>query len=181
VTIAAISSPKRAVCLVAFIFLGTGLARGQSAANALPDGDAKPVVATTCTQCHTLKLISVYRNGTVGWKEMVDNMMMRGAQVRPAEVQPVLDYLVKNFGPAAGPMQSPSGTDLTLPDAPGKAVVISHCGFCHDAGKITSARRSKSEWEYTVTRMVHWSGLATSPEDIQAMTSYLASQFGRPE
>jgi hypothetical protein len=89
----AASSLKCAVWLLAlmvFVLLSAGLTRAQSANNILPDGDAKDVVATACTQCHSLKLIVVFRDGTVGWKEMVDNMILRGAQVRPAEVQPII-------------------------------------------------------------------------------------------
>lgn len=154
-------------------------ARAQSPADILPAGPGKEIVATACNQCHGLRMVATVRYGPVGWKEMVDNMVLRGAQVEPGDMQTVVDYLLKSFGPGAHPMQSPAGAVLTLPDGPGKDAVQARCTLCHDVGRITESRRSKEEWEFVVTRMTHWTGLPVSNDDIQTMTTYLTAQFGR--
>jgi cytochrome c5 len=171
---------KNAISLAGFLLLACAQAYGQApGASGLPVGDGAEIVAKACTQCHGLGLTVAMRDGRVGWQEMVDNMILRGAQVRPEEEKIVIDYLVENFGPSKGPMPSPKGAVLVLADGPGKAIVESHCTYCHDAGRITGVKRSKAEWEATVKQMVHWSGAAVTPEEIQTMTAYLTSQYGK--
>src|SRR5690348_7055447 len=51
----------------------------QSPANALPAGNGKDLVAVACTQCHGLKLIMSLRDGPVGWRRFVDDMILRRA------------------------------------------------------------------------------------------------------
>jgi cytochrome c5 len=170
---------KRAISLAGFLLIACAQTHGQApGVNALPSGDGKDVIAKACTQCHSLGLTVAMRNGRVGWQEMVDNMILRGAQVRPDEEKITIDYLVENFGPGKGPMASPKGAVLTLAEGPGKAAVESHCTYCHDAGRITDVKRSKNEWEATVKQMTHWRGVAVTPEEIQTMTTYLSAQYG---
>jgi cytochrome c5 len=176
------SRAKNAIWPAAFLLFACAQAYGQApgaSASALPAGAGKEIVAKACTQCHGLGLTVAMRDGRVGWQEMVDNMILRGAQVRPDEEKIAIDYLVENFGPGKGPMVSPLGAVLALADAPGKAVVESHCTYCHDAGRITGVKRSKDEWEATVKQMMHWSGTPATPEEIQTMTTYLTAQYGK--
>jgi len=156
------------------------IAGGQGAVT-LPPGDGKEVVAKACNQCHGLALIAVMRDGRVGWQEMVDNMILRGAQVKPDEAKVTIDYLFDNFGPSKGPMPSPKGSVLTLPEGAGKQTVESHCVICHDAGRLTGARRSATEWEGTVKQMMHWADIKVTPDEMKQMTSYLTTQFGKKE
>jgi hypothetical protein len=110
---------------------------------------------------------------------MVDNMILRGAQVRPEEAKLTVDYLFDNFGPSKGPMTSPKGAVLTLPEGAGKPVIESHCMLCHDAGRITGENRSKAEWQETVEKMMHWGNIAVTPDEVQTMTAYLNTQYGK--
>jgi len=49
----------------------------------LPPGEGRDLVATACSQCHTLNVIMAGRDGPVGWKKHVYNMVLRGAQLTP--------------------------------------------------------------------------------------------------
>lgn len=158
---------------------GGGAGRQPSGPATLPAGDAKEIVAKACNQCHGLAMIMTLRDGRVGWQEMVDNMILRGAQVRPEEANLTIDYLFENFGPSKAPMQSPKGTVLTLADGAGKTVIESHCMFCHDVGRITGVTRSKNEWEETVKRMMHRGNISVTPDEVQTMTAYLTAQYGK--
>ena len=67
--------------------------------NPLPEGDGRDLVAVACSQCHYLGTIAKIRDGRAGWRTYVNNMVLRGAQLTPAEVDKVVDYLSTNLGP----------------------------------------------------------------------------------
>src|SRR5262245_65890350 len=81
---------------------------------ALPPGDGRDLVATACSQCHTLSVIMAGRDGPVGWKNHVHNMVLRGAQLTPRETDTVIQYLVTQFGPGA-----PTTDGVAPPGGPG--------------------------------------------------------------
>jgi len=87
-------------CLTAGVLLGlvaAAHAQAQSPANTLPAGNGKDIVAVACAQCHGLKLIMSLRDGPVGWRHFVDDMILRGAQLNSQEADTVSEYLAKNF------------------------------------------------------------------------------------
>ena len=164
-----------AVVSIGFI----GPMHAQSPANALPAGTGRDVVAVACTQCHGLKLIVALRDGPVGWKHFVDDMILRGAQLTPQEADTVAQYLAKSFGPGTSPMQSGLKTE-PLPAGDGEKLVESHCALCHDLGRITTVTRSKEEWNNTVGNMMARAGTNVATQDeVLTMASYLAAHFGK--
>lgn len=169
-------------CALTVVLIGIVVpmrAQAQSPANTLPAGNGRDVVAVACTQCHGLKLIMTLRDGPVGWKRFVDEMILRGAQLNPQEADTVAQYLAKSFGPGTAPMQSglKSGP---LPAGDGEKLVESHCALCHDFGRITTVARSKEEWNNTVSNMMARAGTNVATQDeISTMASYLASSFGK--
>jgi cytochrome c5 len=151
----------------------------QAPANALPAGNGKDIVAVACTQCHGLKLIVALRDGPVGWKHFVDDMILRGAQLTPQEADTVAQYLAKSFGPGTPPMQSGLKTD-PLPAGDGEKLVESHCALCHDLGRVSTVTRSKEEWNNTVGNMMARAGANVATQnEILTMASYLAANFGK--
>lgn len=165
------------LCFVAPIFVSPIWA--QAPANALPAGNGKDLVAVACTQCHGLKLIMSLRDGPVGWRHFVNDMILRGAQLNPQEADTVAQYLAQNFGPGTSPMQSGLKSE-PLPPGDGEKLVESHCALCHDLGRITTIARSKEEWNNTVGNMMARAGTNVATQDeILAMASYLAAHFGR--
>lgn len=168
-----------ALALIAISLIAPIRAQSQSPANALPAGNGKDIVAVACAQCHGLKLILALRDGSVGWKHFVDDMILRGAQLTPQEADTVAQYLAKNFGPGTSPMQSGLKTDA-LPAGNGEKLVESHCALCHDLGRITTVARSKEEWNTTVSNMMARAGANVATQDeILTMASYLTAHFGR--
>lgn len=168
------------LCVLATLFIGfVAAASAQSPANALPAGPGRDVVAVACTQCHGLKLIMSLRDGPVGWKHFVDDMILRGAQLTPQEADTVAQYLSKTFGPGTSPMQSGLKSE-PLPAGDGEKLVESHCALCHDLGRITTVGRSKDEWNNTVGNMMARAGTnVATQEEILMMASYLAANFGK--
>src|SRR5215472_6524454 len=102
--------------LIAAGALAALAASPSRAQTALPEGEGRDLVATACAQCHALNVITAGRDGPVGWKHHVYNMVLRGAQLTPREADTVIAYLTANFGP--GP--AANAASVALPAGPGK-------------------------------------------------------------
>jgi cytochrome c5 len=170
----------------------TGVAHAQEEGGrgpALPDGDGKPLVTVVCSQCHGLRQTEILRDGQNGWQDVVNRMVLYGAQLSPSEAQQVTHYLATELGPGskdlmrsgALPAQSPLGNgtkEITLPDGPGKDLVASHCVMCHDLERVASSTRSNADWQAITSNMVE-RGLKASPDELQTMIAYLSAHFGK--
>ena len=75
------------------------LALPAAAQSTLPDDPAKPVVERVCGGCHAFTVLSDNRATKDHWEEIVENMVSRGAQGTDAELDQVVDYLTRHFGP----------------------------------------------------------------------------------
>jgi len=159
-------------CLVAMVaFAAAGRAQP---ANPLPPGDGRDLVAVACSQCHYLGTIAKIRNGAAGWRLFVDNMVLRGAQLNPAEIETVVNYLALNLGPGAN---LPPAKPVALPDGHGKDLVETRCNLCHDLERVATIKRDKKDWPVVVANMVAWGATANSDE-AKTISDYLAANFG---
>ena len=158
---------------VATLVLGAAAPLHAQTASALPPGEGRDLVATACSQCHSLNVIMAGRDGPVGWKKHVYNMVLRGAQLTPREADTVIQYLITNFGPGA-----PAATAAALPSGPGKELVETRCAVCHNLERVTVVKRQKRDWETVVANMYERSGMS-APDEVQAISAYLVAQFGR--
>ena len=166
------TSAVRMGLITGALSLAAGSLFAQTSGSALPPGDGKELLAVACTQCHGLRPITMMHDGAAGWKRMVEDMIMRGAQLDAQESATVAGYLAKNFGPAT------NATKTALPAGAGKELVEERCTACHGVEKITGEKRTKQEWGATVKNMAE-RGLSVTPEEIQKISSYLAAQFGK--
>lgn len=148
-------------------------ARAQNA-NALPQGEGRDIVAVACTQCHTLTPLLQMRDGPAGWKRHVYNMVLRGAQLPPRDLDTVLNYLNTNFGPG---QNMPAAKPIVLPNGPGKSLVETRCTLCHDLERVTAAKRRKSEWDGVVAAMFERYGVK-APDEAQEIATYLGAHYG---
>ena len=65
----------------------------------LPDGDGKAIATENCQACHKLTNLTKAHKSLDDWKETVQTMIDRGANVSPDQVDTLVQYLAKNFGP----------------------------------------------------------------------------------
>ena len=72
-------------------------------APALPPSEGRDLVASVCTGCHTLSTIVQIRDGSAGWRQFVNYMIMKGAQVSQRDTDTIVQYLTVNFGPNSPP------------------------------------------------------------------------------
>ena len=77
------------------------IAADQKDAALLPDGPGKPAVLKMCIDCHDTGNFRKARLSKEEWSDSVADMMQRGAEGTPAEVEAVVAYLDKFFGKGA--------------------------------------------------------------------------------
>src|ERR1700736_6523308 len=68
----------------------------------LPAGKGQEIVQQNCAGCHVLKVVTSKRASREQWSALVDQMISRGADVPDEEIETVVDYLTRNFGPTQG-------------------------------------------------------------------------------
>jgi competence protein ComEA len=88
----------------------------------LPDGKGREAVENACTVCHTAERIARQTLTVDQWRSEVRTMVENGASLNPNEWEPVVAYLVKNFGPKVDVNKSTAreisaGLQLTMAEA----------------------------------------------------------------
>lgn len=69
----------------------------------LPAGDGKELVVELCSRaCHNLQKVVSSRKTDKEWERSVYDMVARGAQIFPEEVEAIVKYLAKSFPPNKG-------------------------------------------------------------------------------
>jgi cytochrome c5 len=152
-------------------------AAAQPAGNPLPPGEGRDLLASACTPCHGLNTIMAMRDGAAGWKPLVYNMVLRGAQLSAPEIDAVIQYLAANFGPGSPRPPATQVPPIALPDGAGRELIEVRCALCHDLGRVVAVKRRKSEWDAIVANMINRGATAT-PDEARTISTYLVAQFG---
>ena len=89
---------------------GTPAPAKAAAVVELPEGDGKAIATEDCQACHKLTNLTKAHKSLDDWKDTVQTMIDRGANVPPEKVDILVQYLAKNFGPkdAAAPSSTPA-------------------------------------------------------------------------
>jgi competence protein ComEA len=87
---------------LAAVLYGAVVLSGSIASAQLPDGEGKDTTAQLCGNCHDANIIRSHRQGRDEWIATIQKMMAAGAQGTEEQLLAVLEYVTKNFGPAAG-------------------------------------------------------------------------------
>lgn len=69
----------------------------------LPNGPGKDVTVRVCGKCHSPEKAASLHQDEDGWTDTISKMVKLGAQGSDDELNAVLGYLTKNFGPEAAP------------------------------------------------------------------------------
>jgi mono/diheme cytochrome c family protein len=165
--------------LLCIVFIAELLAaftpiQASAQAIALPPGEGRNIVAVACTQCHAASVITQMREGPNGWRLQIYDMVLRGAQIRPSEIDQAVAYLTINFGPG---INLPAATaQVSLPEGAARSTVEQRCSGCHGLERIAATRRAPSEWNAIVSRMSVL-GAAITAADAKQITTYLTDNF----
>jgi mono/diheme cytochrome c family protein len=164
-----------AVIVSAAISLTSSVAKAQQA-SPFPDGLGKEIVAQACTQCHQAGPITQLRMNELGWRRMIYNMVLRGAQIGPNDIDVAAAYLVAHFGPGV-PVPGQSTVEVKRPGGPGATLVAGACAICHGLDRVTATNRPGKQWVPIVDRMVEI-GAPLDPEQVRQITDYLEVNYG---
>ncbi len=82
----------------ALLCLLVSMAAAQAQSTPAED-EGKALLERTCTKCHKLSAAVGQRNSKGRWSAIVDDMIARGAEATDPEIEKIVDYLAKNFGP----------------------------------------------------------------------------------
>jgi hypothetical protein len=102
-----------------------------------------PKIKATCTQCHDTGRISEQHLTRQEWSGELKKMEGLGAEIPDADRSAILDYLIKNFGPASGATKPPakksqSAADPTSEVAITAALPVPNSNY-HQHGSGTAA------------------------------------------
>ena len=140
----------------------------------LPEGAGKKILQTACTSCHGLDGVVRLKLEKDGWEGLVSSMVSNGAQVDQKDFPVLIDYLVKNFGPASA--KPAAGGQSTSSDADAKKILENACTACHDLDLVSDQHLSKDEWQSIVSSMVA-KGASVDNKDIPVLVAYLAKTY----
>jgi cytochrome c5 len=74
----------------------------------LPEGEGKAIATENCQACHKLTNLTKAHKSLDDWKDTVQTMIDRGANVPSNKVDTLVQYLAKNFGPKDDSAPAPS-------------------------------------------------------------------------
>ncbi len=121
------------------------------------------ILNATCQECHTLRRVQTKAMDADGWTRTIHTMIENGARLAKEDFPVLVSYLAFRHG--------------TLPDGPGKSVLLNTCTMCHDLGRIKFGARSAEEWEETLVSMLN-EGAPLNDAEFEAVHHYLSENFG---
>jgi len=92
-----------------------GSAAPAKAVVELPDGDGKAIATENCQACHKLTNLMKAHKSLDDWKDTVQTMIDRGANVPADKVDILVQYLAKNFGPKDASAPAPAAPSSATP------------------------------------------------------------------
>jgi cytochrome c5 len=126
------------------------------------DDKGEQIQNASCLGCHDLRPIQTQALDKDGWTKVVASMVDKGAEVKPDELAPLVDFLVKNHGP--------------LPDGAGKTILLNTCTLCHDLGRVRRQGGTRDDWNDILGAMLN-EGAMLSEQDYPVLLAYLARSF----
>ena len=163
----------RKICLwltVTIAVASISYAVTQNPLPASPQASQDPGQVTlnrACTVCHTLSEVTKFKGyyGRDQWADIVRTMRGDGAQLKDEEVTPLVDYLFKTYG------------KVEPPAVDGKKLLESSCTGCHDLEMAIGTKRTKSDWEDVISRMIA-RGASVEDAQVPTLVDYLSKNYG---
>lgn len=149
------------------------------AANPFPDHPGREIVAVACTQCHGPNVFTQLRMNDKAWRGFVYDMILRGAQIGPDDIDTAVKYMVASYGPGV-PFPGQQPAQVTLADGPTKPLVEGGCALCHGLDRVVATKRTKAEWQTIVNRMVYF-GSPVSGDQEASVVDYLVANYGQAQ
>ncbi len=165
--------------------LGALLLQGEAELVAsMPDGEGKKLVTTLCVGCHLLQIPLTQQKSQEQWRDTIDDMISRGAQIFDDETELMVGYLSSHYGIESEPAQtsgsSQQETNLSqnaASDLSGEDLLSAECSQCHADTIWRDLRLDRTEWEELLNRMVE-QGAPWEAVEIVSMADLLSRSRG---
>jgi cytochrome c5 len=158
---------------------GGSFGANAPAANPFPDGPGKEIVSVACTQCHGPNVFTQLRMNQAAWRGYIYDMILRGAQIGPNDIDTAAKYMATAYGPGV-PFPNQQPAQVSLADGQGKELVEGGCGLCHGIDRVVATKRTKADWQSIIARMVQF-GAPLSGDQTNTIVNYLAANYGAPQ
>ena len=155
---------------------GGNFGAGAPAASPFPDGPGKEIVSVACTQCHGPNVFTQLRMNEAAWRAQIYDMILRGAQITPADIDTAAKYMATSYGPGV-PFPGQQPVKVTLASGQGENLVEGGCALCHGLDRVTDTKRTKEQWQAIVNRMVYF-GAPISGDQVGTVVDYLLTNYG---
>ena len=76
-------------------------AQQEAAIKTLPPGEGREELIRICAGCHLLTIVSTQRKSESAWTDTVIEMRNRGANGSDEDLEKIVEYLTKSFGPGS--------------------------------------------------------------------------------
>jgi competence protein ComEA len=86
------------ICAMSAVFGLRLLSGGQGESEQAQEARSKAVVQKVCVSCHEMDVVIATRHTRIGWQQIVDDMISRGAEGSDMEMAETIAYLTKYFG-----------------------------------------------------------------------------------
>lgn len=93
-------------------------------AQSLPETPGEATFQRTCSGCHSITVVTSRRLSHAGWENVVDNMVSRGAQATPDELQQIVRYLTANFGVGSSAPKNAAPGEAPVPEQTRPAPIL---------------------------------------------------------
>jgi len=158
-------SVKTFVWVVLTLVVAGALAAQTQPSSSNDDDKGKALVQSKCTKCHGLEEVEAANLDRASWKDTIEFMRTKGADLKDDEVNVIVNYLVKTYS------SSSSGDEAT------KKLVEGTCGSCHGMDIVASAQKTKDEWAGVVREMIAY-GASVKEDQISDVADYLSKNYG---
>jgi len=78
----------------------------------------------------------------------------------------------------SGDQQKRMEVEVALPEGEGKKEVAASCGQCHGLDVVTSQRKTRAQWQQTVSKMITQYHASLEPRVADKIVSYLSQNLG---
>ncbi len=121
--------------------------------------EAAKLFQSACSTCHSLDTVTQKQKTKEEWRQVVKNMVAKGADLKPEEANAVAEYL---------------GTKYLNR---GKELVESVCILCHEFARISTEQLTRDQWAGEIRGMLE-EGAPLTDEEFKLVLDYLTKTYG---
>jgi len=115
-----------------------------------PLAEGKLLFEKNCAVCHTIERSLAVQADRAGWEATINKMIVKGAKLEKAQVEPILGYLTA------------------------KSAFETKCNTCHDLQRPLTAIKNPEQWQATVKLMAAKKPGPITDADAGAIALYLS-------